>query len=199
MKIFICGPSGVGKTTLAVEIAKKYNIPFISTSGKSLWEKHGIKSHEELIRKTTADPMGFGLSYQIDLLVQRTTVLKNHKSFVTDRSPVDNLVYTISQLASHITEAQLKEYMDLCETRMKTATTLIYIPFTKAIELEDDGMRITNRYYQQYISNLFDLVLYKENYLSVCRNCIGKLDVWDWETRLRWVEIILDKTNKDNG
>ena len=69
-KIFICGPSGVGKTTLAKFIAAKYNIPFVSTSGKLLWRDYGITSHKDLLDKSLKDPT-FAVNYQFDLLKQR--------------------------------------------------------------------------------------------------------------------------------
>ena len=55
-RIFICGPSGTGKTTLGEWISQTYRIPFITTSSKPLWEKHGIKSHLDLLNKGASNP-----------------------------------------------------------------------------------------------------------------------------------------------
>ena len=186
-RIFICGPSGVGKTTLANRISKVLDIPFISTSGKALWKTYNILSHKHLIEKTLDDPLGFGFDYQMELLLLRKERLKNLESFVTDRSPIDNLVYFISQLGSFVNEDDMKKYMSLCEEALTIYNKGIFIPFDKSIILEDDGARITNRYYQQYINGIFNLVIYEENYLSVCKSCIVKIDEWNLNRRLEKV------------
>lgn len=192
-KIYICGPSGVGKTTLAKAISEKYNIPFVSTSGKSLWAMFNINSHKELIDRTAADPMGFGMNYQIALLEQRTAAIDGYSQFVTDRSPIDNLVYFLAQVASHATEEQTKKYIDVCELSMKRANKVIYIPFTREILLEDDGARIVNGYYQEYITSVFDLVI-KKNYLNFCRgnNCFKRITDWNWDKRIKLVDSFLN-------
>lgn len=186
-RIFICGASGTGKTTLANRISKVLDIPFISTSGKALWKTYNIDSHKHLIEKTLADPLGFGFDYQMELLLLRKERLKNMDSFVTDRSPIDNLVYFISQLGSFMTENDMKQYMSICEESLQIYTNGIFIPFNKSIPLEDDGARITNRYYQQYINSIFNLVIYDENYLSLCKNCIIKIEDWNLNRRLETV------------
>tara|TARA_R110002020_G_scaffold131482_1_gene293952 strand:+ start:13996 stop:14577 length:582 start_codon:yes stop_codon:yes gene_type:complete len=186
-RIFICGPSGVGKTTLANRISKVLDIPFISTSGKALWKTYNILSHKHLIEKTLDDPLGFGFDYQMELLLLRKERLKNLESFVTDRSPIDNLVYFISQLGPFMTENDMKQYMNLCEEALRIYTKGVFIPFLKSFPLEDDGARITNRYYQQYINNIFNLVIYEENYLSLCKPCIIKIHDWNLEYRLERV------------
>tara|TARA_R110001632_G_scaffold211861_2_gene337461 strand:+ start:320 stop:940 length:621 start_codon:yes stop_codon:yes gene_type:complete len=192
-KIFICGPSGTGKTTLAHHLSQKFNIPFISTSGKVLWDHYGIESHQQLIDMTNQDPLGFGLDYQIRLLKHRNAALENSDSFVTDRSPVDNLVYTISQLSAFLSEKQIKEYIEMCEISLRLGNQILYIPFTDKVKLDPDGARIVNPFYQQYIGSLFDMVLYKHNYLSICRGCTIRVDDWDWKRRIQFVEFCINK------
>jgi molybdopterin-guanine dinucleotide biosynthesis protein len=195
-KIFICGPSGTGKTTLAHHISQKFNIPFISTSGKVLWDYYGIESHQQLIDMTNQDPLGFGLEYQITLLKHRNAALEDSDSFVTDRSPVDNLVYTISQLSAFLSEKQIKEYIEMCEISLRLGNQILYIPFTDKVKLDPDGARIVNPFYQQYIGSLFDMVLYKHNYLSICRGCTIRVDDWDWKRRIQFVEFCINKKFK---
>lgn len=191
-RIYIAGPSGTGKSTLAKHIAHYYGIPFISTSGKMLWDKFGIKDHQDLIKRTNLDPDGFGYVYQVELLKQREAALAGHAEFVTDRSPIDNLVYFLAQVSSYCSMQKTEEYIELCENSMKMGNKVIYIPFTHDVVLENDGARITNPYYQLYITSTFNFVI-RKNLLKFCRggNCLLTLDKWDFNTRIKQVDNFL--------
>ena len=75
MKIFLSGPSGIGKTTMAKHIAKLYGIKFVEGSSKVLWGDFGIKSHLDLIQKCDKDT----IIYSKNLLI---ATKKNWKLFV---------------------------------------------------------------------------------------------------------------------
>jgi len=155
-RIHITGPSGTGKTTLARELSSALRLPYITTSAKNVWPEFGIEKHADAFK---LDDLVFA-EYQMAVVKDREIMIKN-ESFITDRSPVDNLVYTMDSLASKpnmvkyideikkIVELHISMYVDL----------LIYLPFTGSIELEDDGARITSPYYQHSITGLFNIVL----------------------------------------
>jgi deoxyadenosine/deoxycytidine kinase len=180
-RIYICGPSGTGKTTLATWIADKYDLPFITTSTKPLWRKLGVRSHKELITQCQADK-DFGLEFQHLVLNYRMEKLGNEKRFVTDRSPVDSLAYFLMQNADQCTEEETKEYIRRCNQLMAVGTKLINVQFTTDIKLEDDGMRITNPYYQEYSSMVFKYIL--NNRVLDLNTTIGTknfLDIHTWD------------------
>lgn len=171
MIIALSGVSGVGKTTLGEKIADKLSIPFISGSAKVLWDKHDIKNHAHLIQKTMSDT-NWGYSFQMELLDVRLNVIKENKEFVTDRSPIDNLVYFLAQLSPFITEEMTQQYILACQNVYQYINHQIYLEYSKAIELEDDQARITNRYYQNMMHALFEQVIYDKNYLNICKGCV---------------------------
>ncbi len=186
-RIYICGPSGVGKTTLAKYIAEQYKIPFITTSTKPLWEKLGVNNHKELINKCALDP-AFGLDFQNKVLEYRLNKLSGLDNWVTDRSPIDNMAYFLMQNSDKCTTEETKNYIRDCNLALALGNKLINIQYTSDIDLEDDGMRITNPYYQEYSSIIFRYIL--DNKVLDLNSTIGKkniLDVhtWDWEERMK--------------
>jgi hypothetical protein len=152
----MAGPSGTGKTTLCEYISKEYNIPFVTTSTKPLWDKYGITSHEQLINKTLNDKL-WGLNFQYEVLNYRVRLLKGLDQFVTDRSPIDNLVYFLLQNSHLLNESQTKEYINLCAESMMMFNSLITVPYLDNTLLEDDGKRVNNKYYQMSVNSIFPL------------------------------------------
>lgn len=196
-RIFICGPSGTGKSTLAEWISKTYRIPYITTSSKPLWEKYSIKSHLDLIEKcaTNAD---FAKEFQWELLSFREKAIGAKANFVTDRSPIDNVVYYLMQVAHMSTSEETHAYIQKCHELMEAGNKIIYIPFNHGIELEDDNMRVNNSYYQLYTSSVFDHVL-QTNILELHNNYhnndIMCLTEWDWNIRMNRVNWLLTEKN----
>ncbi len=148
LKICITGPSGTGKTTLAQYISQTYKIPFISTSTKPLWEKHGINSHEELIKMALENPQK-GMDFQLEVLEYRKKLLEGEHEFVSDRSPICNIVYFLMQNSFMVSEQACKEYINLCKQAMSMFNGIIFTPFTKDVILENDGARVNNKFYQE--------------------------------------------------
>lgn len=167
MKIFIAGPSGMGKTTLAKWVSTEFDIPFISTSSKGLWKKYMINSHTELIQMAMKSP-GKGYKFQSELLDIREKLIDTNKHFITDRSIVDNLVYYLMQVSPFVEEKLTLEYIDRCKTllnpRWQCLDLLIHIPYNNKMRLEDDGFRIPNRVFQQCTQLYFDYCL--DNYFN---------------------------------
>jgi hypothetical protein len=189
LKIAIAGPSGVGKTTLAHWIANEYGIPFITTSTKPLWEKYNIQSHKELVSRTILNP-SWGYQFQLELLEMRQNIIDTNNNFVTDRSPMDNLVYFLMQNTPYMSEGETEEYVKLCADALGKLDCLIQIPFTELINLEDDGKRIPNKYYQMttnitfvMAAGLLDPYLKPDGPLRVT-----SLQMWDWDERVEKIK-----------
>lgn len=204
MKLRICmaGPSGTGKSTLSEYISKTYNIPFITTSTKPLWDKHKITSHADLIRKTLVEP-AWGVDFQYEVLKYRNEVLDGHEEFVTDRSPLDNLAYFLMQNTSGCTEKETEDYIKSCKQALSRFTGFIALPFTKEIQLENDGKRVANKYYQIYSNEIFHLAgaMLKDELGKIAGDTIT---VWNWNDRVlatnKLLNHIIQKTDgKENN
>jgi hypothetical protein len=117
VRIAISGPSGYGKTTLAKKLSDLLDIPFITTSAQLLWESTGghypVHSHQDVIQMSVENPK-VGIRFQHDLLELRAEMLKDSPSFVTDRSPIDNLTYFLLQNAPFGTQSEFNDYRAKC-------------------------------------------------------------------------------------
>ncbi len=198
LKIAMAGPSGVGKTTLSEWIAKEFGIPFVTSSTKPLWDKHNIHTHQELITRTILNPQ-WGLDFQYELLEVRQNIIDKNPQFVTDRSPVDNLVYFLMQNTPHIGEEATQAYIQLCTEALAKLNGLIQIPFGDHIVLEDDGKRISNKYYQMSVNYQFlvGASLISEGLPPKGLLRVLSLKMWDWEQRQSAVREFLTSLSEE--
>ena len=184
LKIAMAGPSGVGKTTLCQWASEHYGIPFITTSTKPLWEKHGIKSHQELIYKGMVNPQ-WGLDFQNEVLDYRPRVFANNPTFITDRSPIDNLVYFLMQNTPYLGEEATLSYATDCMRLLNHIDLIIQIPFNHETVLVNDGARIVNKYYQLSVNSQYAVAgnILAELLPGKANVIVQTLSIWDFEQR----------------
>lgn len=200
MKILISGISGIGKTTLAKHISEQYKIPFVIGSSKILWPKFKINTHQELINKCSTSPR-FALDFQYELLEYREKEMANNQTFVTDRSPLDNLAYFLLQISHNCSQLQTSDYIEACRKSFPVNYTQLYLDFNKDVlaqmgEVEDDGARIINNYYQLTVASVFDNII--DNNLLDLKH-LKRLKVWDFETRVTEVDELIFKNYGGKG
>ena len=162
MKISISGHSGIGKTTLAKEISNRYGIPFITTSSKPIWEKHGIENQADIIQKSALDPQ-WGIQFQCDLVNYRVDELGKYPKYVTDRSLLDNWVYFIVNISAFTHIQSMQAYQALVNQASSSIHDESSIHLHLASEwgmingiIEMDGLRISNPYFQTMINGVFE-------------------------------------------
>lgn len=161
MRIYCCGPSGTGKTTLCLWVQQELGIPFITTAGRSIWEKYNIRSHREVIEKTAKNP-NWGYDYQSALLDEREKIMRTKSHFITDRSPVDNLVYFLMQVAPHLNYHRTLDFIERAKSLTPYIDKLIQLKWHPGVALEEDGARINNPIFQQCSQLYFDFCI--DNY-----------------------------------
>lgn len=199
MKILLSGVSGIGKTTLAKAIAKEYHIPFIVGSSKVLWRKLNISSHKELIARCENDVI-FALDFQYRLLEYRKQEMLKYDRYVSDRGPLDNVVYFLLQISHKVSQAETVDYLTACKEILTPDITQVYMDFDQSIlkkmgEIENDGARITNSYYQLMVASIFDMVIGN----SLLSNKTACLTVWDFETRMKHIETLINENYGGRG
>jgi len=171
-KIAFCGSSGCGKTTLAKYVSELVGIPFIPMSQKGNLSKEDVDrfkektnnnyheeiSHEMLIYLTNRFP-NFGIDFQFTLLKLRRKWIEENPEFITDRSPVDNMVYFLSQCSNYADTKVTAQFINIATKAFSKLDAVVLLnPLPK---LENDGTRIVNPYYQEFIHNTFEMVLTK--------------------------------------
>lgn len=159
LKIQLCGPSGIGKTTLAKHISDIKGIPFVDGSYSTLVPSTKRIKHKDMLNR---DPKEIYKEY-IELVSQRTKAF-NLDSYISDRSFLDVLVYTVDNLSSKLESCDIDFMNKLCKNMiLESCSHLIFLEypsrFISEIPIEDNNKRITNPYYQWKISGLFTYIL----------------------------------------
>lgn len=196
MKIALCGPSGSGKTTLAKFLETHLGLEFLagssfskllSDSQKTKLRDMGYKEtgHREVIQLSHSNPH-FGRFFQNSVLYQRAELLRNNSDFITDRSPVDNLVYYLMQVApTEVDPTKVVEFIESCLNSMDSLTHLVFVQVApNQLSIETNGSRVDNLHFQRMVNAIFDHVLAQ----YIMPNFAGPILVlrtWDWEVRVK--------------
>ncbi|GBO52532.1 hypothetical protein APA_201 [Pseudanabaena sp. lw0831] len=106
----LCGAHRTGKTTLAIAIASRLNIPFVRTTTSQVFAQLGLDPAEPMDFKTR-------LFVQNHVLDAAEQVWQNSAvPFVSDRTPIDMIAYTLADIQGK-TEVDfdlLSQYIDRC-------------------------------------------------------------------------------------
>jgi len=187
MKIFISGVSGTGKTTLAKYISQRFRIPFVEGSSKVLWEKHKIDCHLDIVRRSILTPK-WGIEFQEELLAYRKELIVGLDSFVTDRSPLDNMVYFLLQNAPYVNTDDTEVYFNDCIETYPDYYTQIFLDFNSEDNMiwERDGIRIDNIPYQDMVNTIFMYIINTRPIQNV-----KLINQWNWDRRVNIVEDLI--------
>ena len=167
-RILITGPSGVGKTTLAQELSKVFNIPFVEVNMFKMvcpCYSDKIKTHQDLIDFMKLNPEA-GAKMQFELLISRQIKFGDHYStgFVTDRGHIDSWVYTSLQVVPYLKEGEFKKkFIEKLVKKFKSVhrlfTHIIYLPLQDDWEIEDNNKRVPDTEFQKKVDFIYRDVL----------------------------------------
>ena len=90
MRIGLTGAHRVGKTTLAVELAKELAIKFIRTNVVDYYRQHKIFPNNNI-------PINKRYEIQQNILTGVENQLNNKDNFITDRTPIDFFSYSLKE------------------------------------------------------------------------------------------------------
>lgn len=194
-KVAFSGSSGSGKTTLVTWLSEQIGLPHISGSAGDV-KNEGDKlmlaemmgypggGHAGVIRYSALNPE-YGMTNQKLLQVRRSELIFNNEKFVTDRSPADNLTYFINQCCFHpmVSDAMVEAFAKDCQRAWDQLDKVIYVKAVQPSEVERNGSRIANSWYQKSIDVQFQLWIdyFQKNSLEGPDVLI--LDFWDLEKR----------------
>lgn len=210
MKIAFCGPSGSGKTTLAQFIADEFKLQYLRGSAgyilpdedKEVLTKLGYEftGHHEVIQKCSNPD--FAYNFENMVRHRRKELILSNDNFITDRSPVDNMVYFLTQTSYHMTDFNVVGFKQECQAALNGLTHLIYIRcVNESRQIENNNSRIPNFHYQRMIDAVFTHALSEYFVESFLPNGVKflSLDVWDLEKRKQLVKEFLTPNGQGKG
>lgn len=195
MKVAFTGSSGAGKTTLVTFVKDTLGLTHLSGSAGDL-KTEGDKNiidevygypgggHVGVIKYSALNPE-YGLMNQKFLQLRRKELIMNNDNFVTDRSPIDNMTYFVNQMGYHpmITDQIVEEFFKECVEAFDELTHVIYVKAVQPGEVERNGSRVANKYYQKAIDAQFAYWLGELQRNSQAGPEVLVLDFWDLEKR----------------
>lgn len=195
MKIAFSGSSGSGKTTLVEWLSKHLSIPHISGSAGDV-KKEGDKmiidemfgypggGHQGVIKYSALNPH-YAVMNQKLLQMRRRELIMENDNFITDRSPADNMTYFINQCAYHdiVTNAMCEEFFKDCLAAWEELDRVIYVMAVQPNEVENNGSRIHNNWYQKAIDAQFNYWINRLQQASLSGPDVLIIDFWDLELR----------------
>ena len=204
VRLAFCGASGSGKSTMAKFISSAIGLKYTENSAGLLltpeqqeylvksyaWTKSG---HKDVIRLSNISP-GFAWDFQEQLLITRAKFISENSGFVIDRSPVDNWTYFLLQTAHLVAELNCDMFLSKVIEATKPLTHIIFLP-TCNKDVEDNGSRIANWYYQMLVTSCFEHTL--TNYFNANQSLkfsYLKYPEWDLVTRQRVILNWLSQT-----
>lgn len=146
MRIALTGSSGTGKTTLAEWISTTYDFPINPVGSRSVAKAMGFASPYDV------DVAGKRMEFQKRLLAEKTEWEDKHTSFVTDRTTLDNLVYTMLHAAHTVDSVMLEDAI----LAFRNYTHVIYCPVDTFCDVGSDPARVQSRTYHE----LYDYALW---------------------------------------
>jgi len=145
MRVALCGASGTGKSTLAAYITETWRLTLNPIGSRSVSKAMGFDSPYDV------DKAGQRALFQRMLVNQKCEWEKLNEEFVTERTTLDNLAYTIMHDVKAIDEELLSQVIE----GMKRYTHVIWLPVEAFCKLGEDPSRVHDMTYQR----MYDVVL----------------------------------------
>lgn len=146
IKIAFAGPSGTGKTTLATHLAETLGIPLNPVGARSVSAAMGFKTPYEVDTVP-----GARAAFQRKLIADKLAWENAHESFVTDRTPLDNITYTVM----HDHKAIDAELLASASAGTRCYTHVIQCTMATFFHPGDDAARVKDATYHE----LYECVL----------------------------------------
>ncbi len=176
MRITLTGASGVGKTTLAQQLAHRLELPLIPELARVLCKERGFQRIGEISNQE---------QFKLDVLQRQIDTEETLQNFVADRSAVDCwILWQRWNICSAMTYDTENVYRMSSQQALKY-THIIYIP--PLIVPVEDEFRWTDPDYTKQIDRIVRMTLYEQELLQKTLT-ITKITVDDRiEEVLSWI------------
>ena len=143
LRIGIVGASGTGKSSLAIALSRKLNIPFLAA--KDITRKILERDGYDYMSGVQVERFLANGSRQEELLKRTLEGQTVCGSWVTDRTTVDLAAYAICELYDH-DPIMVRKIINSCRKPSKTYTHLFLCPW-KDIPIMANNRRTLNPWY----------------------------------------------------
>lgn len=150
MNVGFCGAHRTGKTTLAMEIARLTGKSFVRTRVTEIFAEHGLHAAQDMDFATR-----LRIQYRI-LEACEHDWLKATGDFVTDRTPVDFLAYTLGDVLgkTEVHQPEFDRYLDRCfELTNSFFGELVIVQPGIPLEVAE-GKAALNKAYIEHVNSL---------------------------------------------
>jgi len=201
IKVAFSGPSGLGKSTLCKYVQEEMSLEWLSTSAGDIFtgadvallkDRFGYaqSGHKDVINLSAENPE-FGWTFQRLIMNRRADQIFKNDKFVIDRCPIDNVSYMLSQISHQASEDNIKGFIQTAQMAYQELTHVIQIRHSPDVPfIEDNGSRVSNQYFQKYISDVFTGV-FARYFANQPGPRVITLDFWDLPERRRVVRDFL--------
>lgn len=145
VRVALCGASGTGKTTLANYLVGFLGLPFNPVGSRSVSKAMGFETPYDV------DKAGKRAEFQRRLVIEKRAWEDDHESFVTDRTTLDNLAYTMLHDVYAVDASLLQQIVE----GLNRYTHIIYCPVNVFCNPGGDPNRVADMTYHE----LYDTVL----------------------------------------
>ncbi len=183
--IGLSGAQRTGKTTLAMEFSRETDIPFVETSTSDVFKelKLDVKSN-----------FNFRQRMDVQWRILESAVNKYYQAksgmFITDRTPIDMLAYTMSQIDMSSVSGGLEHdfirYRDVCIDATNNFFSIMVIIQPGIKLVEEEGKGAANLPHMEHINSLI-LGLAADENLNVQHTHIPR-HITDLQQRVKCVD-----------
>jgi dephospho-CoA kinase len=140
LKIAFAGASGTGKTTAATILSKKLGLEINPVGSRTVSAEMGFKSPYDV------DAFGKRSEFQKKLLEDKMSWESSHDKFITDRTHLDNLVYSIMH---NCVQTVNVDFINSAILYSQAYTHVVFFPLESFINVAEDNCRLNNIDYQK--------------------------------------------------
>lgn len=179
LRIAFCGASGTGKTTLSTYLVEQLKIPFNPVGSRSVAKAMGFESPYDV------DKAGKRAEFQRRLVTEKRLWEDSQLAFVTDRTTLDNLAYTVFHDIGTIDAGLLEQIVG----GMQRYTHVIYCPVSVFCNPAGDPSRVLDMTYHQLYDTMIEALVQRNLPRSGVR--FGQVRVAGQAARREWLHDFL--------
>lgn len=146
-KIAMLGTAGTGRTTVALEISKKLNIPFLASSSitKPILERDGFSYSSGLFVEKFLSVK----NRELEIIGKKIELESHCDEFITDRTTLDNFAYLFLNIEQY-SDVEVEQVRKLCFDNMCKYSHLFYFSRTNK-PIKNNGVRTVNKWFQMQV------------------------------------------------